>query len=273
MTIDYAVPLKWFTGKSKENAKIALDLLKQSEAEGCWISGASRKVRSALNKANVVKSKLKAIGNSSLERFGKDTLTQRNGFSLYMSVYFGPDYLLRVDIDNLKVNISNDHERAGVELGVEYYNDFIEIARLMRQLDDTRPKPVFTSIGLSPTVTETLRDTKLDLDITTVRSCPWKAIKVQRTLTNGNVIWDWDLQLDWPKNTWFGMSRHAGASARGNRKCEACGHTILNPFNWVPILVDDNEKVPYAFIVGRDCARSVFGIKVTGDLNLKGRLE
>jgi len=45
--------LHWFTGKSREKAELALELLVESEKLGYWLPKASRSVRAALGKHNV----------------------------------------------------------------------------------------------------------------------------------------------------------------------------------------------------------------------------
>ncbi|MGH9651508.1 MAG: hypothetical protein ACRD3I_13705, partial [Terriglobales bacterium] len=45
--------LRWFSGKGREKAAIALDLIATSEAQGFWVPKASRSTRAVLGKANI----------------------------------------------------------------------------------------------------------------------------------------------------------------------------------------------------------------------------
>jgi hypothetical protein len=73
----------------------------------------------------------------------------------------------------------------------------------------------------------------------------------------------YEIIVDWPDGTLHNKS-HFNYSAN-NQQCQACGHAIQNPFNWVPILAFNTTKVPHSLWVGRDCASKLFGCKVEGD--------
>ena len=77
----------------------------------------------------------------------------------------------------------------------------------------------------------------------------------------------YEVVIDWPEGTQHNKSRffHSG----NHMQCQACGHAIQHPFNWVPILAygqkHDRVPVPYSLWVGRDCAGKLFGCEVEGD--------
>lgn len=246
--------LGWYTGKSLANATSALQLLKDSEAKGSWIPGASRKVLAALGKANLAK------------RFAKDELD--HGYQapkaisvLYYAMYFGDLHGL------LKLNYQ-EALRELPERAAEFYEDFQPIAQLMAQLDATRPAPSFKAGTPSPTVQATLKAMGLSGKLETIRVCPieWKTIEYLDE--KGQRAFKQIGKLLWPKGTVHGKSRY-DYSAAENNQCQACGHAIRNAFNWIPLLIDNAEGVPHSMWVGRDCGNTLFGVKMSGELELE----
>jgi hypothetical protein len=129
-------------------------------------------------------------------------------------------------------------------------------------LNEKRNKAVFITdpTKVSPTVKKTLEGLKLNS--LTIRVCPIDYREV--TLDNGRKVFH--AFLVWPKGTVHGASRfHA---TNNNLQCQACGHAIKNPFNWVPILVDNAAGVPHSIWVGRDCSKNLFGVELVGALIL-----
>lgn len=59
-------------------------------------------------------------------------------------------------------------------------------------------------------------------------------------------------------------------TSASRHQCQACGHAIKNVFNWVPLVVDSAAGVPHAMWVGKDCAQTLFGVTVKGELRLTG---
>jgi hypothetical protein len=149
----------------------------------------------------------------------------------------------------------------------EYIQDFGPVGEAMDRLDATRPKPVFTSKGISRTIDATLTDVAA-LKYDTVRVCPIHYELVEEVDAKGQKVYKWVGYLLWPEGTLHNRSRfHAGTAH--NNQCHACGHAIRNTYNWVPILIDGQDGTPYSFWTGRDCAETLFGIKMVGELELK----
>lgn len=71
--------------------------------------------------------------------------------------------------------------------------------------------------------------------------------------------------LNWPEGTQHNKSRFF--QSNNHMQCQACGHAIQKPFNWVPILAygHSEKPTPCSLWVGRDCAGKLFGCKVEGD--------
>ncbi len=266
--------LKWFTGKAYENASHAFDLLAASEAEGCWLPGSSRKVAACLSKANVA-IKLGKANRRALEALGtySDPADERGwevGFLLNFSDWRRKD----LNWTAIKAKTENPFLHQVIDQAHAFVTHFGSIRRLVKRLDTTRPKPVFTSIGASPTVSALLASLGLISPEANVRVCPIRWERKEKLNAEGKVI-GYDLvgYLEWPAGTRHNRSKYA-LGGGDNRQCHACGHAIKNPFNWVPLVIDNvnghDAKTPYSLIVGKDCAKTIFGIKVTGDFEIEG---
>ncbi len=249
--------LNYFSGKSLENAKAALVLLKQSEELGCWIPGASRKVTAALGKANLAAKLDKQWLASHSYKVSKRSST----------AYFAVKYGSFCHTDGFDFSFEGEGEDFIPESILAFCRACQPVATLVKLLDNTRPKPVITSMGVSPTVTATI--TRLNLKPESVRVCPveWYEAKV---LVNGKEQTQWKARLLWPAGTVHGASKfHA---TKDNQQCQACGHAIKNPFNWVPLLVDGVDGKTYSLWVGKDCSKKLFGIEIKGELEIEGRV-
>ncbi len=266
--------LRWFKGKACENAAAALDLLALSEAEGNWIPGASRRVRACLGKANVAINigrqhdrALSAIGDY------KDDNSVR-GHNVAMVLRFSSFGDRGIDWEGVKAKTEDSQLRAVIDRAHDFVNDFATINALLHELDSVRPKPVFTSIGASRLVSSTLVSMGLASPEANVRVCPVEWERVQLFKEDGVTPkgWTWKAKLLWPEGTRHNRSRYAMGTSTHDQ-CHACGHAIKNPYNWVPLLIDNvngQGTTPYSLWVGRDCAKTIFGVKMTGDFDIKG---
>lgn len=134
---------------------------------------------------------------------------------------------------------------------------------LAQKWSSLRPRPTFTKLGASPTVTATLKD----LGATAVDVCPMHyELGTVGVDSQGKPIEGYVAVLDWPEGTQHGTSRYRGTN--DNDQCEACGHAIKNRYNWVPLLLTTSTG-PKSLWVGRDCAKTLFGIDMDGDLEIK----
>lgn len=133
-------------------------------------------------------------------------------------------------------------------------------------LDESRTKATFVvdPTKVSPTVRKTLDG--LNLNSLTIRVCPMEYRDEEVLLPSGKKVTTKVAYLVWPKGTKHGCSRFL--TTNENYQCQACGHAIRNPFNWVPVLVDNKAGVPHSIWVGRDCAKNLFGIELVGALRL-----
>lgn len=277
--IDRAAVLAWYTGKALANATAALDVLQQSAAAGSWLPKVSRKVMAALSKPNVAAKFADANRDAldAINHYRRDNNFKRPhtecGTRIAIDLRYGAFQAVQtMNWPALEAGCQSDAERAALAVARKFAADFAPVAALVTKLDATRPLPVFTSLGLSPTVTATLASIGVEGTPATLRVCPIEWIQVQDTdPETGKITFRYVGRLLWPENTRHDTSRHAHGNG-AHQQCHACGHAIKNGYNWVPLLVDDAAGTPRSLWVGRDCARNLFGVAVTGDVvELEGR--
>jgi hypothetical protein len=266
--------LRWYTGKARDAVSALLPAFEESVREGEWVPGLARKWKAALNKATVAKK----VSEQFKEYLGPLSTGKREytgeGWEICHLLYFGKFQSAKLILDDvaellpllksLKPEVRIHVEKA-LDEATNFGEDFLEIAGHVEYLDSMRPKPVFTVIGLSPTVTKTLQECGLKLDPKTVRMPPIVWEVVEELDYKGRPVRRRRGRIEWPKGT----VHYASRFAHGNSQCHACGHLIKNPFNWVPILMDD-ASAPHSLWIGRDCAQKIFGIKAKGDIELEG---
>jgi hypothetical protein len=256
MTINKNAVLDFFSGKSRENAAHALKMIEASAKEGMWIKGVSRSARAALNKSNEAVKFVKSLDDEH-GGFGYDA----RGDAFWEACHqlrYGLYERAPKDVSVL------DKEPSAAKL-VAYYRAYREafapVVETMKRLDATRPPPVFTSLGASPTVTSTIES----FEAVKVDVCPMEFHHGERVnAKTGKTEYYTYCILKWPPGTRFGTSRYH----RHEGQCEACGHGIKNIFNWVPLVLTARDGTPKSLIVGRDCAETLFGVKLTGELEI-----
>lgn len=258
--LNHAAVLAFFTGKSLENATRALALLEESMAHGSWTKGSKVKVHAALSKSNLAAKVAKPFSDLS---FGFEYNDPRR--KALQGVYFT---LAHGRFDGAKLDVSSlESESAYADLLATfraYVAAFAPVAAALAKLDASRPVPVITAIGASPTVTATLQS----LEAVKVDVCPMEFFQVERiNAKTKKVEFVTVVKLLWPEGTLHGSSRWQ----HQDDQCEACGHRISNPYNWVPLVLNATDGTPKSLWVGRDCASTLFGVELTGDLEIEGR--
>lgn len=254
--------LEWFSGKSLANANAALVLLEGSVAHGSWLPGASRKVKAALNKQNVAKKWAQANQSCLVSIGNRDNTRDSRGWAAHHAMYYG--YLgNRVDTHVMRALAEKPEQHALVDVVERWSLSFAEARVAIERLDATRPVPVFTTMKASSTVSATLKSLGMAVESNTVRACPMKSEMIEYLSSKtGKTVCMMVVTVDPPEGT----IRHASRFHCGKGQCEACGHAIHRPFNWVPLLIDNQAGVPHLLFVGMDCARTIFGVDVKGDL-------
>lgn len=270
--------LSWFKGKAQQNAGVALALLMDSEKQGFWLKGASRKVRAALTKANVAdktarnadacyKILCQSISPLDPAAYELAKVEREAWFKIYMGMHYGSrivDILPACAI--LRATTKLEFREAIVAKAEQFARDMMPSIELMALLDSRRPARVVVFKTLSPTVLKTFSTMGMEgMNLSTVREPEIKWEWVDQMAADGTKFQVRIGTIIWPKGTRFNCSKFSMGSKTGNRQCHACGHAIKNPYNWVPVLVDNTVGVPHAILMGKDCACNLFGAEVAGD--------
>jgi hypothetical protein len=164
--------------------------------------------------------------------------------------------------DRLAPHARSDAERAALARARQWAVDFVPVAQIFERLDATRPRPSYVFGEISEAVRQNVQDV-MGLQFATVRSPDVEWRKVQLLTKEGQIAWTWVGMVLWPPGTRHGTSRF-NVSAAGASQCQACGHAIRDGGNWVPLVLD-GPGGPASLWVGRDCARHLFGCRVTGE--------
>lgn len=265
-------PIKhWYSGKALRAIEdYVIPTLVEAEAQGFWQKHASRKVRAALNKQTVARK----FALYQLERgvlpsiFSGDGASdwRGEGRSACHAMEFGrvqdAPHLVTA-LQHVANRVKTSEQAEAFRTAFEWAKSFAPVAELLDLLDSRRPPRVLVLGTLSPLVAEHL-GASLQLKLKTCRFpkfvrrwIKWTDPKTNRECKMCVV------DIIWPEGTLHGTSRYKGTAE--NQQCEACGHAIKSPFNWVPLVIDDRNAVPHSFWVGRDCAGKLFGVKVEGE--------
>jgi hypothetical protein len=238
--------LRWFSGSSLVKAKEALELVDASVEQGSWIPGASRKAWAAM-KPNVAKKTIKV--DSGYKASKADS-------AIHFAIAYGSfGGVAGLTLQDATRELNDD--------ALEFYIDFQPLVDAMRKLDATRPVPTFTTMNASPTVSAELkRQGAVQVEV-----CPIRYEERSKTDEKGNVTYFMVAILEWPEGTKHNTSRYAYGTATNNQ-CHACGHAIKRMFNWVPLVLTTEAGEKRSLWVGRDCAKTLFGVDMAGDLEL-----
>jgi hypothetical protein len=243
---EFDVVLRWFSGVALAKAKEALELVDASVAHGSWIPGASRRVWAAL-KPNVAKKTIKV--NS---RYDAPRSEQAIDSAIRYGSFGG---VARLTLQDATRELSDD--------ALEFFIDFKPLIDTLTKLDATRPVPVFTTMNASPTVSAELkRQGAASVEVAEI-----VFEEREGTDKNGRKYFYRVAKIVWPEGTQHNTSRYAYGTCN-NSQCHACGHAIRNSFNWVPLVLTTEAGEKKSLWVGRDCAETLFGVKMDGELEL-----
>lgn len=265
--------LAWFSGKSHEViSNFTIPALIESAKQGYWKKGVAVKVRASLNKQNVAakwaREVEKDLGINDSPRSYEHPL--RGGLTNMRFGSYGraPHMLTTGALDKLHAApyffTTKKGDRQDVNAVLERWaRANTKVAELVALLDSRRPRPVIVMKTLSPTVAQNI-SSHLGLDVSTIQYPPnhgeW--VEIERQGKKWNM---YRIVIDWPEGTRHNKSRFL--YSRRHQLCQACGHAIKNPYNWVPILAygQGEKPAPCALWVGKDCAEKLFGCEVEGD--------
>lgn len=281
--------LEWYSGKARDTiVSFTIPALVESEQLGYWKKGVARTVRATLNKQNVAQKLSRSIEaqigapdrwSNGRPRLGYDHPLHEGASDMLYGSYgraakhLTPEAKAKRDAQGTftlatkagPVNVNETIER--------WARAFAEVAGLVELLDSRRPKPVFVMKTLSPTVAENL-SAHIGIDVRTLQTPDMHGEYVE-VVIKGQKVSVYEIVIDWPEGTLHYRSRFL--HSENNELCQACGHAIKDPYNWVPILAYGAEPlerqiggvtpqtVPYSLWVGRDCAEKLFSCQVDGD--------
>lgn len=241
--------------------ELHLDNLRKSMAQFGWIPHASRS-RSKLFVGIKIKSKVNILRMTEEQR---STLSWEERSEL-REKYDIQNRMVRIlreasmphrdDIKNFFDNLPANFKEEDTDVILAWCKFKADVSVIHKILDQLRPLPVFTEAGLSPRVHETFSLIGLEtgIDLKTIRFP--KIIYVWKTFQKRQILVP---VIVWPEKTQFNKSRFSAWTGH----CEACGKAIPSG-DFLPIVADGKEGTPYALIVGRDCAKNLFGVKAEG---------
>lgn len=257
-------------GKKLEKFLESVRILNESAANGAWIQGGKRRADSGFYQGSGIQRPFASLEKSNWDKYYKisdyRSCIEYGNARGEVSLKGMKAALKEVDPDSMK-KFSKEYLEAWVEL-------CIEKKVLVDQLEVARPKPVLTSINLSPKVTATLKECNLDLDLSTITYPELETftmevfVKVKNQKT-GEFEGKWveqEFQRPiWPKGTLHNQSRFS----MNTNGCHACGKNIPSG-RFVPFYAFDNKKkTNVSMWVGCDCGKNIFGIKDVGVARLE----
>jgi len=284
---DLAAILPWYassrrpgTGKALERVRQILPEIAEAERSGGWLPKLSRRAMAILSKQPVAEAFARAnerqhgygghrAADAGLLEDVRDVRGDRaheaklHGGPLVRAMMYGlfGDAPELVELaDRLEPHTRNDAERAALARARQWAVDFTPLARLVADLDSTRHRPNYVFGEISATVLSNVQD-MMGLRFETVRvpEIKWSKVQVE---VKSEIVWAWTGEILWPEGTRHGQSRFMGSAGRA-AQCQACGHWIHDASNWCPLVLDGTGG-PASLWVGRDCARHLFGCRVSG---------
>lgn len=248
---------KYLKGKKLEKFNESVKVINDSLTLGGWVSRGSVKANSGFYQG-VIKYN---IPYEHAPEHGED-------FALMMALNYGRGTTeLGNAIDRLYVKPTVNTKkfpREFVEAWVALSNEKVTATEF---LNDCRPLPVVTAIGLSPRVTATLIEMNLDIELPSI-----KLAEIGRRMVpgfkrdgsplldrTGNPILVPEYFVKWTPGTAMGKGRFSYGC-----KCEACGKSIPSG-RFVAIEADDKRSGSHIGLwIGQDCASNIFGVKDAG---------
>ncbi|HSX23290.1 MAG TPA: hypothetical protein VLE97_11005 [Gaiellaceae bacterium] len=282
--------LEWYSGKARDTiVNFVIPALVESEELGYWKKGVSRTVKAALNKQNVAQKFSRAMEEQigapdrwspGRNRLGYDHPLHEGASDMqYGSYGRAPKHLTteakqkRDAQGDFTVTLKKAAPVSANATIERWAQAFAPVQELIELLDSRRPKPVFVMKTLSPTVAQNV-SAHIGIDLTTIQVPDMHGEYVEVEV-KGQKVQVYQVVIDWPEDTLHFRSKFL--RSENHELCQACGHAIKDPYNWMPILAYGAEPlerqvsgvtpqpVPYSLWVGRDCASKLFGCKVEGD--------
>ena len=257
-----------FKGAKLNKFNKSLDILTASVEQGTWLLRGKASVYAGFN-MGLLKANYNRRDYGDSPEAEKQSLAWDLAFSLNHGHAFKGDLALAISVlrtgansagEALKIKVSDE----AIDAWVKLIDELTEIAAA---LDEARPLPRVTPIGLSEKVTVTLKEMNLDIDLPSIK--PAKIVTKTRPsycLTTGKALIDNEgnqLMEKYHEVAWTDGILHN--QSRFSYGCQACGKTIPSG-RFVPIEAIDknNGGRLISMWLGCDCASNIFGVKDIG---------
>jgi len=264
-----ALVRKVLSGKRLQKLNESLKVLDESVAQGSWIMRGRVKAESGFYQGFTRYVRIDGDGDGRI-RFDISGAESERLHRLTMCLNYGQRFTgdLSKALKSFRKHTTEKNVYKPTDAQIQGWVELVAAARAtFQELDEARPKPVITKIGLSPKVTKTLKEMNLDIDISTIKEPEikfywWKKLdpKTMKPMLDprGKFIREKRFYVKWEKGTQHNMSRFA---LKGDH-CEACSKVIKH---FVPLEAKDNRSGKWVSLwVGMDCAKNIFGVKTLG---------
>lgn len=248
---------KALSGKRLEKLKNSINIINESLSKGGWVLRGSVKARAGFYQGLF----------SSLVDFDRNYGDDKEDSpsNLYRCLKYG----IAVSESSLK----HLPKFLVDKYGKDFFESWLALCKekdeAIEWLNELRPLPVITAIGLSPKVTLTLTEMNLDLDLSSIRLADIVPERIKARDNHGNLLLDkktgeqlWTIiyKIKWTEGIVHNTSRFANLPCH----CHACGKYIPSQ-RFVPIEAKDKRTNKIISLwIGQDCSKNIFGIKDIG---------
>jgi len=263
-TLVTAVTSKLKLGKRRDGILASIAVLNASLAQGGWTprgaQSAQKGFTNGLLKLGVSLPHENNYGGEHYEASHALHFALSYGSSHYgLTVEDTRAYLALPEVQELM-----REKKISTELLLAWVALVCAVADARAELDEGRPVPVYTTIGLSRKVTMTLQECDLDIDLPTIKPAkisfylePWYDEDGVRKLDRkGQPAFERVYYVDWSEGVQHGRSRF-------KKGCQACGKRIPSK-RYVAVEATCRKQGPVSLWLGCDCAKNIFGIKDVG---------
>lgn len=254
--------VSWYAGKARERALEILPRVATSVVAGQWEPRLSRTARAVLARQvtrSGVRQTTDDAGRSVLVRLDGLLALGARGRELHSAMVRG-DFLIADTLREIAAEFSGASydviTRGASRVAIAWTEDLAPLARAFAALDAARPKPSYVFREISRTVLDNV-GRAMGLAFETVRMPNIRWIERSVAGRDGSPVKIWVGEILWPEGTRHGQSRFSSGE-----QCQACGHGIRSG-RWVPLVLDGSGG-PASLWVGKDCARHLFGCRVSG---------
>jgi hypothetical protein len=262
-TLVTAVTSKLKLGKRRDGILASIAVLNASLAQGGWTPRGAQSAQKGFTNGLLQVGRLpheNSYGGEYYEASHALSFVLRFGSANYgLTVESTRVYLALYEVRALM-----REKKISTELVLAWVALVLAVTDARAELDEGRPVPVVTAIGLSRKVTMTLQECALDIALPTIKPAkisfylePWYDDQGVRKLDRkGQPAFERIYYVDWSEGVQHGRSRF-------KQGCQACGKRIPSG-RYVPIEATCRTQGLISLWLGCDCARNIFGVKDVG---------